>query len=152
MANKQSIITPKAVIAAIASVLALFLSFVALQAYIDSRIQQQIEDPAFLQKLGGELRPSVIFDSNGSILADQGAMHYIEDINVKRHDEIKFAAKSITISPKSFLAQAPLLTSIDQNNYIITSHRGKKYDWIYSTDLLAWSSDTTSRFRLEIIH
>ncbi len=122
MTDKQPIITTKSTLVTIATIVGLFISFIALQAYIDSRIQKQIEDPAFLKKLGTEIRPSVIFNSLGSILADEGAMEYIDEITVTRNSDVKFTAKSITVRPKSFLAQAPILTSIDQNNYAITSH------------------------------
>ena len=122
MTDKQPVITTKTIIVAISTIVGLFLSFVALQTYIDGRIQKQIEDPVFLKRLGGEITPSVIFDSRGSILADEGAMQFIDEIVVKRHSDIKFAAKEITVRPKAFLAEAPILTSIDQNNYAITSH------------------------------
>jgi len=152
MAEEKSIINTKVILTVISLILGLFLGVIGLESYIDGRIDKKIEDPNYLNRIATKLRPSIIFDSYGSIIADQGGMEYIDNIQVTRNNEDpKFTAKSIIITPKDFLAQQPLLTSLDQNNYSIIAKRGKKYDWNYNLSLISWTENTSSVFRLEII-
>lgn len=99
----------------------------AINRYIDSKIEDKLESAEFINKVAQSMRPSVIFDLNGSILSDMGAMQYIEDIKV---DVKKPQRYDIIISPKEFLSVAPILECLDEQPKMIIK-RGKKFDWIY---------------------
>jgi hypothetical protein len=52
--------------------------------FIDWRIERKIHEEPFLRKISASLGPLVLFDENGSILLDQGAMDVIGKIEVLR--------------------------------------------------------------------
>ena len=89
------------------------------------------------------------------MLVDSGGMQYLEDIKTV-HDENR-KLKEIIIIPKVHLSIAPILESLDEE-FAVTSKRGKKFQWIYemgSIDALALTSSAKhsgiNRFRIEII-
>ena len=121
---------------------------------MDSRIAKKSEDPEFLRALSRRVRPSMIFDENGSVLADIGAMAHIADFEVVRDGEDAF---DITVHPTEHIALQPILESLD-TRFVISARRGHKYDWVFRLDhidtLLAESSAEQTgplRFRLEIV-
>ena len=109
------------------TVIAVVGGLFAIDSYIDSKIEDKLENPAFINKVAQSMRPSVIFDLNGSILSDMGAMQYIEDIKVDVKKPLRY---DIIISPKKFLSVAPILECLDEQPKMIIK-RGKKFDWIY---------------------
>jgi hypothetical protein len=54
---------------------ALISAFYAFNAYVDNRIKKQVTDPVFMREIAAALRPTVIFDSENRILADQGGLN-----------------------------------------------------------------------------
>jgi hypothetical protein len=124
-----------------------------IQAFIDGRVKAAIQDPAFISQLSRNLRPSVVFDSRGSILADLGAMQHINDIRVVAK---KDAPIEITVSPMESFAVEPVLESLDAR-FVTKAERGQKYDWIfrlYPIETLLVSDPPKVerlRFRLELI-
>jgi hypothetical protein len=119
--------------------------------FIDKRIENRIRDDAFLRKLASSLRPSVVFDHKGSVLIDQGAMHFIEAINVELGKEGPYP-KRIIIHPTQHLSYAPLLTPLESDLADISTSRGNKHDWIYTIDYFMTSDERRMlRYRLEII-
>jgi hypothetical protein len=138
--------------------LALFIVGFGIDSYIDSKIEGKLENPAFINKVAKSMRPSVIFDINGSILSDMGAMQYIEDIKVDVNEPLRY---DIIVSPKKFLSVAPILECLDEQPKIIVK-RGKKFDWIYElyepSRLVVESPEPPKgvetvglRFRIEVI-
>jgi hypothetical protein len=125
----------------------------AVTLYIDYRIENKITDDKFLKELSHSIRPTVVFDQNNSILANMGAMEYIEDINVVVEDG---EPKKIVLSPKVFLGVAPILECLD-GHFEIIKKQGEKYNWEYElkhvSRLLSESSGqiTNHRFRIEIV-
>ncbi len=120
-------------------------------SYIDLRIDQKISNPAFIEKIASNVRPSVIFDSQESIEIDMGAMQFIENIKVTPSGDSRFP-KEITISPKKYLAHAPFLSSLDEVVFQTKVARGKKYDWVYQLTVISYNDRVKkSRFRLEIL-
>ena len=71
----------------------------------------------------------VVFSQNESILVDTGGMQYVERIQV-RLDERTGVPQQIIITPKLYLAVAPILESFD-HDFVITAERGKQFQWIY---------------------
>ncbi len=131
-----------------------------ITGYIDSRVNKSITSPNFIGKVRHNIKPTAIFNSDGSVIANMGAMGYISDIKVekakyKTYDKI-FKIK-IIVSPKEFLNVAPMLESLD-GTYRINSKRGNRYDWIYMLEpivlLSVEESAQTSedRFRIEILN
>jgi hypothetical protein len=136
------------------AVVFLFATYHGFNAYLDSRIESRITDPAFMQELARNVRPSVVFDENGDVLADLGAMKLIDSIKVSRNtDEVW----TITISPSEFLGVEPVLEGVD-SQFVIHAERGNKYDWVYQLyrvhPLLVSEippEQKILRFRLEIV-
>ena len=119
--------------------------------FIDKRIENRIRDDVFLRKLAGALRPAVIFDNKGSVLIDQGAMRFIEAIDVELENKGPYP-KRIVIHPMQHLSYAPLLTPLESDLANISTSRGKKHDWVYTFDYFMTSTEREIiRYRLEII-
>ncbi len=138
----------------IGAVVVLFATYHGCNAYLDSRIESRITDPAFMQELAGNVRPSVLFDDKGGVLADLGAMKFIDRIEVSRGaDEVW----TITISPSEFLGIEPILEGVD-SQFVIRAERGNKNDWVYQLHRVHPLIVSTLppqrknlRFRLEIV-
>lgn len=143
----------KLALGAVGVIVLLVTAYHGINIYIDYRIENKINDLKFISKLSRSIRPSVVFDQKDSILANTGAMEYIENIDVIAKDG---EPKKIVLSTKVFLGVAPLLECLD-GDFDIIVNRGKKYDWEYeliSIDRLLLSSSgqiTNHRFRIEII-
>ncbi len=118
--------------------------------YVEGKVEKMMQDDEFMRKVATHVRPSVIFDQNASILADSGAMGYIDKIQA---DIILVTGpQKITVSPNRHLAYPPLLQSIDSTEWVISSARGKGYQWVYTIDLSRHQEGAREfRFRLEII-
>jgi hypothetical protein len=148
---------PWAVISTIVGIIALMVTiFIQTNSSIDRKIDAKLKDPEFIQMIVREARlPSLIFDNHGSVLLDQGAMRFIEaiDVELSKGDVYpKVYPVQIIIHPKQHLPFAPLLTTLDVDLANISSARGKKYDWIYTIEYISTNSDRkTLRYRLELI-
>jgi hypothetical protein len=62
----------KVIYAMVGVIVFLFSAYYGLNSYIDSRIDSKIHNADFLKKLARSVRPSLVFDEKGSILADMG--------------------------------------------------------------------------------
>jgi len=141
------------VITSIITIGAVVVAIYGLAAWIDSRVETLISDDNFIQKLSLNLRPFVIFDSNNSIVYDQGAMNYIDHIQVDTTSDqnLGLVVQRIVISPNRFLATPPLLDCIDIAEHVYRPTRGKKFDWVYDLAYAGSSGPSLIRFRLEIL-
>ena len=127
-----------------------------LRSYIIGVVEDRMKEPEFVQRVAEEIeKPTVIFDQNGSILVDGGAMKYVKSIKVNMGDDNEI--ERIVVSPHQHLQVAPLLESLDIN-FCIEAKRGEKFDWVYTLGsirrfALMDSADPPAqkRFRLEII-
>lgn len=108
-------------------------------------------------------RPYVIFDAK-TILNDGGAMEYLEEIEVEvigqtykniNPEEKHDSHLEITITPKQYLAHAPLIESLGglRSMIIYDGKRGTKYQWVYTVLVRPpYGGDIkTQKFRLEIL-
>jgi hypothetical protein len=122
-------------------------------AFVDARIERITSGDAFMDKVASRVRPSVVFNQRGSILADMGAMDVIENITLTNYSTA--LPGTIIITPKRFLAHAPILSTIDPFTLNVLEERGNKFDWIYHIGYVSasWNKDPFSsiRFRLEIV-
>lgn len=142
------------IIKIVSVVVGLFLCFYALDSYIDQKIENKITDPRFIRQIASNVRPSVIFDSKGTILIDMGGMQYIEKISVETDNSLR-KPKKIIVTPKAYMGHAPLITSIGIYKYIFRAERGKNLDWEYTLDpAVQWGTMgevPLPQFRLEVI-
>ncbi len=134
--------------AIIISVLALF----GFDQYIDYKIGRAFQNPQNIQTIASKIRPSLIFDSKGSILADMGGESIIKDISFEYDKEHISHPTRIIITPNKHLQQAPLLTPLDDNEYKIAVSRGHMRDWQYDLQpMVMIERGEIPMFRLEII-
>jgi hypothetical protein len=126
-----------------------------LRSYIIRVVEDRIKEPEFVLRVAEEIKkPTAIFDQDGSILVDDGAMNYIKSIKVYIGDANE--PERIVISPHQHLQVAPLLESLDVDFYIEVK-RGDKFDWMYTLRTikrlaLMGSADPPDqkRFRVEV--
>lgn len=130
--------------------------------WVHKSAQDAVLDEKFLATLAARIRPSCIFDSNGSVEADFGASEYIKDIIVT--PQPKSYGYSITIKGKRPMVSAPLITGIDVSMMPQSATRGKMHDWTVivapngGVPVILWDDASTTnsmglhRFRLEILH
>lgn len=155
MENNKRKITAFEIIKAFIGIVLILTALYGVYNYVDWRIEKKINNSEFIRKISSNIRPSVVFDSGGSIKIDLGAMQFIEKIEVVPSDAPRFP-KKIIVSPKDYFAHAPFLTVLDLTFFNIEVERGQKFDWIYnlepSINMHTDSSDAQkTRFRLEIV-
>lgn len=162
---------PISTVMIVKSILAIAASLVASASviygcilFIDSRIEHATNDEQFIIRVSSHVRPYVIFDVNSSILVDGGAMEYLEEIEVEvtaqtyknvKPEEKHDSQLEITITPKQYLAHAPLIESLGglRSMIIYDGKRSTKYQWIYTVLVRPpYGGDIkTQKFRLEIL-
>jgi len=98
--------------------------------YVDSRVENAVTDEAFLRKLSGRVRPYCILDAKGSVLVEGGAWAYIDKLKFDTSTNSELPQKVI-LTPKAFMQNAPLLTSLDDSSYYFMVERGQGIDWVY---------------------
>lgn len=109
---------------------------------------------AFLKRVSDAVRPSCVFDQQGAILVDMGAMNFIDGIDVAPLPKDDLPPK-IVVHPKRYLANAPILTTLDPFSMSISAERGTKFDWVYTLSYVgvAVQSDWKHiRYRLEVVY
>ena len=131
-------------------------AFNGLTYWIDSRIKAVVTDEAYVRRVAAEIRPSVVFDNKGSIIADQGAMRYLDNIEIAEYvgpngDCGTNFPLRIIVSPKQHLAYAPILTCLDGVMLQIDVERGKKFDWVYRLHCNPIVRLPSFQFRLELL-
>jgi hypothetical protein len=132
--------------------------------FIDWRIEQAVNDEQFIRKVASNVRPYVIFGVDESILVDGGAMQYLEQICVETKGETWENAKpeeknvcelKIIVTPKSYLAHAPLIEPLSglRDIIIYDGERSTGYQWTYEVLIRPpYGGDIkTQKFRLEVL-
>ncbi len=120
--------------------------------FIDWRIERRIRDESFLKRIVSSLRPTVIFDEDGAILVDQGAMELLTTIEVKKNEENGLPIE-ITVEPRQYLAYQPLIEALDNELIDFTVKRAKGFAWSFSLEYMMTNDifDGHRRFRLEVL-
>jgi len=119
--------------------------------YVDHLVDKRLKSSETIDKISRLIRPSVIFDNKGVILADLGGMEYVESINLGYNEKEPLLPTRIELKCRKFLALPPLLTSLDNYSYIETANRGQGLSWIFDLDPSSYTTDVGYRFRLEIL-
>jgi hypothetical protein len=120
--------------------------------FIDWRIERRIRDESFLKRIASSLRPTVIFDEDGAILVDQGAMELLTTIEVKKNEENGLPIE-IIVEPRQYLAYQPLIETLDNELVDFSVKRAKGFAWSYSLEYQMTNDifDGHRRFRLEVL-
>ena len=133
-------------------------AYYLLDQRTDEKIQKALESDSVIRKIAAQVRPAVIFDQKGSILADLGGMQHLESISVPVPINARFdpnvgpTTQTVIVTPKYHLAHEPLLESVDDATWIFSWSRGKGHEWVCSiVSDSAQPGQTDFRFRLEII-
>ena len=141
------------VVGIVVGVVGIVLGVLIIEGQIEKRILEKLRTPEVLREIASLIRPSLIFDHNGSIRTDSGAGQFIENIQVEMG---KDEPNKIVISPTEHLNTQPILECLNYNFYI-TARRIGKSDWLFelSSDNYLISEGSPERkewlFRLEII-
>lgn len=120
---------------------------------IVKRILTELRDPDVLREIAELIRPSLIFDHNGSILTDSGAGQFIKKIEVEM---TKGEPSKIIISPTEHLNTPPILECLNYN-FDITPTRTGKSDWLFELSSPSYMVTEGSPerkewlFRLEVV-
>jgi hypothetical protein len=136
------------IIVIIATIAAVVGAISGAMFYIDRRISVALNDPEMLRKIALATRPQMIIDSRGSVVADFGAMEYLADFRVTGQPNV---ADTIVFTPRRYMAQPPLVTSIGDSFFTVTSERGQKLDWVVHLKYSMSNEDAPNRYRVEII-
>src|SRR5207245_3499035 len=118
------------IILAVFGVLGFALALREVDAYLDRKIDTRMSDPAFIRQVASQVRPALIFDSNGSILADLGAMQYFDEITVKFPD-MDNKPGEIVLKPKILLTYPPDISGIGGIQISPVARRGPGFTWYY---------------------
>ena len=126
-------------------------AIVGLTRFIDWRIERMIREETFLHRIASSLRPTVIFDENGSVLVDQGAMELINSIDVSLSDARRPA--EIVVVPNRYLAHPPLLQTLENELVDVVPTRGKHFLWRFKLNYEMYNETFTGkrRFRMEVV-
>ena len=132
-------------------VLTVVLGLLGLGHYVDGRIENKLNNPEFVRMVADKVRlPFVVFDQDKSVIADTGAMDYIDKIEINKGEMI--------ISPKRYMAVAPILESFDAKIEFEEPIRGENFDFIYRRVEMAmvWADRYAgkapkAKFRLQLI-
>jgi hypothetical protein len=126
----------------------------AIMAWIDFDIGRRLGDETTLRKIAAHSRPSLIFDAKESVIADMGALQYIDpkDIHIIKRTTEGWPQR-IHVGFARSLSIPPILTSL-YDSAQIRAERGKGLDWEFE---ISWSVEPMSKddkdrlYRLEII-
>jgi hypothetical protein len=147
------------ILTAVGLVAGLIAGIYAAVSFIDFRIREQIRQPPFLQELARATRPTAVFDVQGSVIFDMGAMAYIDAIEIDtiRADDEFLWNFQIVIEPNVLLENQPILEPLDLP-YLVKGERGPMYEWHFTLiigGVMGWPGDpeflARQRFRIEII-
>jgi hypothetical protein len=120
-----------------------------------------VRDPDFMAQLARRARPSMVFDSEGSVLADTGARSLLEsdpEVVPTPKREAGYDVK-ITIHPKEMIVGEPILESLDLGNVSVTARRIRGTAWeilvTERADVITTEYQpvnlSPARYRLEIV-
>jgi hypothetical protein len=140
-----------------AIVLAIGMAFLKARKYIEDRIKESLSSEEIIGKISLLVKPDMIFDEKGSIVADRGATSFIQDRGIHftmEDDTFGPIPSEIRISFSRHLKLPPLLTPLNPDSTFVWPERGESHDWIYKLSYSATShseKEFVRRYRLEIL-
>lgn len=140
------------------AIIIFFGAYHTFNSIIDNKIEKAVNSEAFVKKVQTGVRPFLIFDARGKVLIDLGALEHIDPpVIISTKDNP--IPKKVIVTPKEYMAHAPLITGIDQVA-VVFEVRGQGLTWEYTfeaTYVMTGDVDPEtqlqkrSRFRLEIM-
>jgi hypothetical protein len=131
---------------------------------IEWRVRSIIKDPDFVAAVAKQSRPSMVFDGEGRVILDSGALALLREppevvrliLRSEEGGDPKLAR--ITIKPNNALKSEPLIQSLDYGNVAVIAERGPGLSWIIHinarTIYVAMQNEKANlappRFRLEL--
>ena len=146
--KKDNILNWKEIVKAIIALIVMVGTLYGVINYIDWRIEAKISESEYMNKIASKIRPSIIFNSKGSI-TDLGGMQYIEKIKVEPGNIP--IPKKVIVTPKKYMPNAPIITPINSATFSVHEERGVNFNWEYTFEGGFSTGDDIIRFRLEII-
>jgi hypothetical protein len=149
----------------ICAVIGAFIGIITYSYFFEDRILNRIVDKLknqeIIQQIASLVRPSVIFDHNGTILHDSGGAKFIREIKVEITPRIgnkSEAVNKILIFPTEHLKE-PLILECLNRNLDFACARISTIDWECEADSPPYVTMGSSKykfigkwkFRLEII-
>jgi hypothetical protein len=135
------------------TILTLIVTLFALQYYLDYLVNKKVHEENFIDNVASRVRPFVIFDQNGSILAEKGARKFINQIEVERSKKGGIPTR-IKVDFTQAFGVVPILECLD-DRFVITHKRGKMYEVDYDlgpiAEITLRNSISNWRFRLEVV-
>ncbi|MCG2681027.1 MAG: hypothetical protein L6455_13850 [Kiritimatiellae bacterium] len=121
----------------------------AFHMHVKQVVENYANSPEFISKIASETRPSLIFDQNFSIIADEGGSKYVDNIEIM--PPLPEHPTQMIVRANTHLSHEPFLESMSANEYLITASRGKKHDWVFRLKPHGTVGDEKRVFRIEII-
>lgn len=141
------------ILSGILIIIALAGGGIAFIDFIDARIEKKINNEEFIKKVSKHIAPSLIFNQDGTVIYDRGALEIVSEIKVTHSledfDDIKLP-KKIIVKCKTFKQSPPLLTSVENiDNFDIETKRVGLKDWEFTLVFSSCNGQYQRRFRLE---
>ena len=137
------------IVSAVGAVFAVLLSaggvfglYHGLNWFVHSKIEESIHSPETLQELVRQLRPWAVFNGDGSILYDGGADQFVDiKIAYESKDGTPYLM-TITITPKAFMKNPPLIRGIDSPFVCAMPSREPPRSWVFQVSSLRFEYGT----------
>jgi hypothetical protein len=146
------------IVAGTSTVAAIGTAFIRARGYIEDRIKEALSKDEVIEKISLLVKPDMIFNEKGSIVADRGASAFIQDngIQIKLGNDFDDSIpEEICISFSKHIKIPPLLTPLNPDSVFVTVKRGKSHDWVYSFEYTMTTTPDDSEYlrlyRLEIL-
>lgn len=125
----------------------IFVTYSTFNHYIESLVENKLNDPEFIAKLSKKIRPAIIFDEDKVITTNLGAREFIKKIDIARNDNGTIT--KIIVEFADYISTTPVLECLN-NGYQVTYQRGEMDCWIFNLQLIYETGDMKHIFRLEI--
>lgn len=142
----------KLTLAIIIAILTILGGLFVFDDFLNTRIDNRINDADYISRLSKSLRPYLIFNQNGSIVYDHGAEILLDSISVDMKLSFDFDKPiTITIHPKKFLKIKPLLECLTDISYQEKASRYGFKSWKYILTVNGYSEIQDNLFKIEIL-
>lgn len=139
----------------IGGILTVIASLLAVYFFIDFVVGIKINQPEYIHKIAEQVRPFVIFNGDGVILSDGGALQYLDSLIVLEKLPFGncFRPKRMLIKPKQFLQNEPVIQCLSNELFDISIKRIPTISWSVFMDYSIGpvGDPCALKFRLEII-
>lgn len=128
---------------------------------VEWRVRTIVKDPEFIATVARHARPALVFDADSRVLADMGALQYLESVPLVElaPEAEKGYHTKITVQPRDFLPAEPVIEALDTGPVSVETRRSKGLSWEitlsrrYALMTAGGRPQTVSspRYRLEIV-